>query len=308
MRPRYTADYKTLLWLALASVNAAVIWFLPHARIFLVPVACYFALCAGLVAHNHNHCPTFKSRRLNDLLNHWATIFYGFAAFNWIPTHNNNHHKFTNAPRDATITWRFSNKHNALVAFTYPFVSMVSQAPLISAYVKEMKTRKPAHHRQIMIQLALCWGLPIALTLVDWRAAVAALWIPRFASLYLIIYFNYGQHVHCDPYSKWNHSRSFTSPVLNFLLFNNGYHSVHHLKAGAHWSLTPKMHEQFGGNIDPVLNVKSFWVWAIKQYILSPFIPSLGTQQIGRAPFDPPPKVETVESVGEAEIGELHTA
>jgi fatty acid desaturase len=171
------------------------------------------------------------------------------------------------------------------------------QAPLINAYVKAVRHSKPAHYRQVMLQLLICWAVPIALTLVDWRAALYALWIPRFASLYLIIYFNYGQHVHCDPYSKWNHSRSFTSPILNFLLFNNGFHSVHHMKTGTHWSLLPAMHARFGGNIHPALNVRSFWVWAFKQYVVAPFAPKYGTQQIGRAPFDPPPEFNEVEEI-----------
>ena len=40
--------------------------------------------------------------------------------------------------------------------------------------------------------------------------------------------FNYDQHAHANPFSEYDHSRSFTSPILNFLLFNNGYHFVHH--------------------------------------------------------------------------------
>ena len=33
MKPRYAADYKTLLWLGMASANAIAIWFIPKARI-----------------------------------------------------------------------------------------------------------------------------------------------------------------------------------------------------------------------------------------------------------------------------------
>lgn len=284
MRPRYAADYKTLLWLALAGVNVAAMWFRPQLRPYLLPLACYFALAAGIIAHNHNHCPTFKSRTANDLLNHLATLFYGFAAFNWIPTHNLNHHKFQNARGDATITWRYSAKHNLLTAITYPFVSMAFQAPLIDRYVKESRTKRPRMYRSIMVQLVLCWGLPIALTFVDWRATVWAFWIPRFFSLYAICYFNYGQHVHTDPKSQWNHSRNFTSPVLNFLLFNNGYHTIHHMQAGSHWSVAKEKHDEIAANIDPSLNQPSLFVWMLKSYVFSIVAPSVGTHQVGAAP------------------------
>jgi fatty acid desaturase len=272
----------------LATVNAVAIWFWPVARPVLVPLACYFALTAGLVAHNHNHCATFHDRRLNLALNHLATVFYGFAAFNWIPTHNQNHHKFQNALGDATITWRFSNRHNALVAFAYPFVSMVAQIPLIDAYVRKARATKPDQYRDILLQLVICWGLPIVPTLIDWRATVAAIWIPRAFSLYVIIYFNYVQHVHCDPYSEWNHSRSFTGRLTNFLLFNNGFHAVHHMRPGAHWSVLPKLHAEVAHRMDPRVNERSLFLWMVDCYLLAPFDARRGTQQIGRCGADVP--------------------
>jgi fatty acid desaturase len=302
MKPRYAADYMTFLWLAFAAVNLGVIWHFPQTRSYLVPLQCYLALTAGIIAHNHNHCPTFKNRRANDVLNHIATLFYGFAAFNWIPTHNLNHHKFQNAPGDATITWRHSKKHNLVTALSYPFISAAMQAPLIDRYVKESKTKRPAQYRSIMIQLIICWGLPIALMFVDWRSTLITIGIPRLFSLFAIIYFNYGQHIHCDPYSKWNHARNFTGPVLNFLLFNNGFHTVHHMKAGAHWSLAPESHAAVAANIHPDLNQRNFWVWAFKCYVLALFDSKYGTQQIGRAPYDPPAEEQQVTLGSEEEL------
>lgn len=288
MKPRYAADYRTILWLSLAMVNVVVMWMVPAVRWKLLPLQMYFALAAGVIAHNHNHSPTFKNRRANDMLNYVATLFYGFAAFNWIPTHNLNHHKFQNAPGDATITWRYSKKHNLLTAFVYPFVSMAYQVPLIDAYVKQAKEKRPQQYRSIMIQLVICWGLPAVLTLIDWRATVATIWIPRFFSLYTIIYFNWDQHFHCDPYSKWNHSRTFKGKLINFFLFNNGLHTVHHIKAGAHWSTLPKLHAEIEHNIHPDLNIESFSLWFFKVYFVAILFPKYGTQQIGRAPYDPP--------------------
>ena len=31
---------------------------------------------------------------------------------------------------------------------------------------------------------------------------------------------------------------------MNYLLFNNGYHTIHHMKPGVHWSLTKKQHDE----------------------------------------------------------------
>src|SRR3989442_16018493 len=83
---------------------------------YLVLVSCYLALSAGVLAHNHNHCPTFKSRKMNSLLAYWLSLFYGYPTFAWIPTHNLNHHKYVNKAGDATITWRYTNRNDWLVA------------------------------------------------------------------------------------------------------------------------------------------------------------------------------------------------
>ena len=112
--------------------------------------------------------------------------------------------------------------------------------------------------------------------------------LPALFALWTIMFFNYIQHVHTDPWSEHNHSRSWISPLLNFLLFNNGYHSAHHEMAGAHWSTLPELHARLAPDIDPRLNEQSFWWFCLRNYLLAPLFPSLGTHQIGRAPFDVP--------------------
>ena len=116
-----------------------------------------------------------------------------------------------------------------------------------------------------------------------WAFTVA---LPAVFALWTVHLFNYEQHVHTDPWSKYNHSRNFVSPVLNFLLFNNGYHAAHHEHAGSHWSLLPKLDAPLAPHMDPSLRQQSVWWYWLKQYLLSPLFPSLGTKQLGRAPFD----------------------
>lgn len=40
------------------------------------------------------------------------------------------------------------------------------------------------------------------------------------------------QHDGCDENSKYNFSRNFVGKWFNFLLFNNGYHTIHHMSPG----------------------------------------------------------------------------
>jgi fatty acid desaturase len=297
MRPRYTADYRTLLWLLFMPAIAFVEYLDPSLIKWMWPVSFYLALAAGVIAHNHNHCPTFKNRRINALFANWISIFYGYPTFAWIPTHNLNHHKFVNKAGDATITWRFTNSNNALVAATYFFVSSYYQAGPTREYIRKAKATNKKLYRTIVTQYCVFVGAHVSLLsaaialhglrrgLYVWGLAFAA---PAFFALWTIMLFNYVQHVHTDPWSRHDHSRSFDGRLLNFLLFNNGYHAAHHENAGVHWSELPALHAKLAPNIHRDLVCRSFFWWVTKHLILSIFVPSFRTKQIGRAPFDPP--------------------
>jgi fatty acid desaturase len=98
------------------------------------------------------------------------------------------------------------------------------------------------------------------------------------------------QHVHTDPWSEHNHSRNFTGALFNLLTFNAGYHTVHHDQPGAHWSTHPEAHARIAHHIHPELQPDNFLSWCMRSYVLSLVSPRFGTQQIGRAPFEPPPE------------------
>ncbi|HSP78471.1 MAG TPA: fatty acid desaturase [Myxococcaceae bacterium] len=264
---------------------------------FLSPLGCYLALSAGVIAHNHNHCPTFKNRRLNGWMGVWLSIFYGYPTFAWVPTHNLNHHKYVNKPGDATITWRYTDKHNAWVAFTYFFVSSYWQSDPIKQYIRKARQTNPRLFRSIVSQYVLWAGIHLSLLglacvlhgpLGGLKVWGFAFLLPALFALWTIMFFNYIQHVHTDPWSEHNHSRSFHGRAINFLLFNNGLHAAHHEMPGAHWSTLPEVHAKLAPHIHPELNLPGFFAWCFRCYVLAPFFPHLGTRQIGRAPFDVP--------------------
>jgi beta-carotene hydroxylase len=294
---RYSADRRTLLWCAAMPVVALSMYVKPGLIPYLSPLACYLALAAGVMAHNHNHCPTFKNRKLNDVFGMYLSVFYGYPTFAWIPTHNLNHHKYVNKAGDATITWRYTNNHNWWVASTYFYVSSYFQSDPIKAFIRKARTNNPTLYRQIITQYVV-WGgthvllLGLAIALFGgWAGArvwVFAFGLPAFFALWTIMLFNYIQHVHTDPWSEHNHSRTFTSKAMNYLLFNNALHTVHHEQPGAHWSTLPEAHAKIEAQIHPALKPNSFFAWCFDSYVLALFSPRFGTQQVGRAPFAPP--------------------
>ncbi len=293
---RYRADWRTLAWVGLTALVASV-QLATHPVPYLLPLTCYLALSAGVIAHNHNHCPTFRRRAVNNVFANCLSIFYGYPTFAWIPTHNLNHHKFTNREGDATITWRYTNENNVLVASTYFFVSSYFQGDVIKAYIRNARSENPRTFRLIVSQYVAWAGGHVVLLGIAcarfglWRGIAAWVLIfgcPALFALWTIMLFNYVQHVHTDPWSKHNHSRTFVGKVLNFFLFNNAFHTAHHETPGAHWSTLPKLHAQIESEVDARLRTKSFAWWCFRNYVLGSLSPRWRTRQIGRAPFDPP--------------------
>src|SRR6187402_3209569 len=129
MLPRFAADYRTLLWTMVLTPGLVALQF---ARPDLVPylfwVSCYLALACGVIAHNHNHCPTFKAKQANQLFGNWISVFYGYP----------------------TIAWRYTNSHNVLVAASYFFVSSYFQSDPIKAFISKAKASNPSLYRRII--------------------------------------------------------------------------------------------------------------------------------------------------------------
>ncbi|MBM4005125.1 MAG: fatty acid desaturase [Planctomycetes bacterium] len=309
---RNKADWRPLAWLAMAAGLLAVEYTWSHLVFYLFWLNCYFAITAGVIAHNHNHCPIFAGKRWNGLLGHVLSFFYGYPTFVWVPTHNLNHHKHVNRAGDATITWRITDRHNLFVAVTYFFVSVYHQSFPIKAFIRKAKATNPQLHRRIQWQYVIwlsAWlfMLLVGINLHGLRRG-AVLWglsigLPALCSVWVITFFNYEQHVHTDPWSKHNHSRNFTGSLLNYLLFNNGFHGVHHDQPALHWSKLPAAHGRIAAHIDPVLNQPSLPIYCVRQFLLAPIWHSLGTRQVGRAPYDARGS-RTSLACDESELGE----
>jgi fatty acid desaturase len=93
-----------------------------------------------------------------------------------------------------------------------------------------------------------------------------AIGLPALLGNYWMMLTNYLQHIECDPASTSAHSRNFVSPLWNWFVFDNGYHSVHHDQPGLHWSRYRELHQQSLGRIEPSLNQDFIVAYALRRY------------------------------------------
>jgi fatty acid desaturase len=278
MRLRISADWRAVLWVFGLMPAAALAQFLrPGLAGWMLPISMYLAYSAGVLAHNHNHLPVFVSRRANAIYSSVLSFFYGYPTFGWIPTHNENHHRYVNREGDVTATWRHTRRNTAWAAFTYFFRSAAWQAPLIAAYLRRVHKRSTKAWAWLLGQYVIVFGghlvaCAVAMRLHGVRTGAlvyfSALGIPAFGALWGLMFTNYLQHIDCDPASKWNHSRNFDSRWMNFLVFDNGFHTVHHDRAVLHWSHARAAHEAIVDRIDPRLNESSIAGYCWKTYVL----------------------------------------
>ena len=235
------------------------------------------SVSVAIIAHNHNHVPMWKARFLNILTDYWLTLFYGFPAFGWIPTHNKNHHSLNNKKGDYTITYRVTEKNNLFSLLSYPSVSSYFQQEPIANHLKTLwRSNRPKFYLAASQYLVLGLFYAVAIFVWNWKKAFLYILIPHQVSLFSILIFNYVQHVHADEESEYNHARNFTG-LINLMLFNNGYHTIHHEAPGIHWSRIPAAQNKIEHLIDPSLNERSFWWYMLRVYLLAPFHSSFAT-------------------------------
>jgi fatty acid desaturase len=268
---RYPADRRTLGFLA--SYAALVIgqWvYAPSGALgwTLVAVTCVVSWICAVIAHNTVHCPVFERRALNKAFQVWVSLSYGFPISDYLPGHNLSHHRFTQQREDVMRTTHVRMRWNLLNFLLF----MPAVAPGVvrgnALFRRVMAGRAVAWKQQMILEAAAVWSVKLICLLIDWRKALLYVFLPHFFANWGIISVNYVQHDGCDAEHPANHSRNFVGRAFNWWTLNNGYHGVHHMVPGKHWSLLPEAHgELVKPHIDPRLDQASLLVYCWKAFI-----------------------------------------
>lgn len=268
---RYAADVRTLLYLAFTALLSVVNWRLGYVHPVLYPVTCFMFFTTAVISHNHNHLSMWKNRGANLVTSWVIALFYGHPAIGWVPTHNQVHHKLNNKPGDSSRSPKVFQKNHLLALLIYPTLTSMVQTKEINAFIRGLWKKDRTAFWMAISEYVMFFGTMIVLFVIDWKKALIFFFIPQQIALFCIQAVNYLQHIEADENSEWNHSRNFVSRTLNVLLFNNGYHTVHHWKPGLHWSLTPKLHAEVAPKIHPELLVRSWLGYFFYTYFVRPF-------------------------------------
>jgi fatty acid desaturase len=266
---RYAADARQLATVAIHVALLAGMYFVPRLRTLpLLGVACVSSFLTAVVNHNALHQPLFRAPRLNR----WFRYVLSFAALYPVtanvPAHNVVHHRFED---DGQPDWA----DPLLVGFRWNLLNLLHfpnlAGPITFAGVQRWMAR--AGHgelnKQYARESAFAFGLTALLLVNDFWTGLFFVVVPQLSGARWFLRINLIQHDGCDPKSAWNHSRNFVGRTLNWLMFNNGYHTLHHERAGLHWTELPEAHRAIAANIDARLEQPSLVAYLIRTYVLT---------------------------------------
>jgi fatty acid desaturase len=259
------------------QVGIVVTYYALLASMYLVPscrnvgflaAACAFSFLTAVVNHNNLHQGMFTSSRANALFRLVLSFAALYPVSANIPAHNLVHHRFSD---DGNPDWadvgavRF--RWNLLNLLHFPNVA----GPVTFAGVVRWKSLqgKTAFRRQYAMESAFAFGSTALLLLHDFWTTLFFVVVPQLWGARWFLRINLIQHDGCDMASRWNHSRNFVGRVFNWFMLNNGYHTIHHNRAGLHWTALPSAHRaEVASRIDAALDERSMIGYLVRTYLL----------------------------------------
>jgi fatty acid desaturase len=266
---RHRADGRQLAIVGGYLVLLASLYFVPASRnVVSFVAACALSFLAAVVNHNHLHRGIFRSRIANDAFRLVLSFASLYPVSTNVPAHNLVHHRFEDDGRpDWADPQQVRFRWNLLNLLHFPNVAGPVTFDGVTRW-KAMRGRG-AFRRQHLLESAFAFGLTALLLVHDFWAGLFFVVVPQLWGARCFLRINVLQHDGCDTASEWNHSRNFVGRVFNWFMMNAGFHTMHHRRAGLHWTELPRAHaEEVAPRIDPRLVERSMIGYLLRTYVL----------------------------------------
>lgn len=227
--------YFGLLTVALTT-NWIEHWYLAVPMIVVLWLLNY-SLTIG-VLHMHAHRPLFLGPKANRVVD----VLCGFPSFlsatEMRAVHVQNHHKFDDGPDDVTSTL---TRERGLRALWYwaRYGVIVKRYTIQKVFASGASTMWRRRRSAVTIDLGLVVGAAVTLTFLFPGRMLLAYWVPFVLTQLTTGYFAWLTHAPARGLEGASSSINTVGNVLNFFIFNQGYHSIHHRYPGIHWTEIP---------------------------------------------------------------------
>ena len=271
LRLKYASDWRAIAFVVMTYALFLLPLFLQIPVLFAwiwVAFSGLFCFCVGVIAHNHMHSPIFQHQWHNQWFNVVLTPVMGHTATQIVIPHNYNHHAYHGGTQDWSSP-EFAGAGIGIVRLIRYWIKMLKNAG--RGTHREDVPPLPSHLEQSLpVEKRALLGFVVIVLAIAPLKALLFIGLPWIIGILCMLGINLIQHDGCDAQSRFNHSRNFMGRLSNWFFFNNGYHTIHHLKPTLHWSLLPEAHNRLvKPYITSELEVKSILNFLLTQYLFS---------------------------------------
>mmetsp|Transcript_15612 Transcript_15612/g.26847 ORF Transcript_15612/g.26847 Transcript_15612/m.26847 type:complete len:311 (+) Transcript_15612:27-959(+) len=246
---RWAADVRMLAFETIYFVSTYLAWNYIPATFSFLAIATFlwlwgWSFVGAVAVHNCVHTPPFKSSTANRVWKIVLTLTIGLPVSTYVPGHNFSHHKYIESRRDIMRTVQMTYDWNLLnLLLFFPAIFAQTQRNDMR-YFKAQRQLGREIWLDFRNEMIVWWGVYIMLAMLDVSKFWWWVFLPHLLAKDCIVSLNMLQHDCCDPHHRYNFARNFVGDTLNFFCYNNGYHTIHHMYPGKHWSTLKEEHEK----------------------------------------------------------------
>ncbi|HYM95018.1 MAG TPA: fatty acid desaturase [Chitinophagaceae bacterium] len=232
------------------------IWWWMAAFIYFYFSQFYFKGPFGLMLHCLSHRKTFKIhlKLITKYINWFVCPFFGHLGDGYFSHHVGMHHIEDNMPDDASSTMKY--QRDSLKDFLKYWIRfMLTGVRDTFFYLLNKKRRKL--YMQLTYNEIFFWVIAAAVCFVNLKATLMIFIIPVLFARLVMMIGNWTQHAFVDPDEPGNDLASTitcVNTIYNHKCWNDGYHTMHHIRPGAHYTEYPLI---FRENISRIVTNKT---------------------------------------------------
>jgi len=212
----------------------------------------------GLMLHNITHRRLFK-KSTSNWLNKYITWFicplFGQVPESYFAHHIGMHHVENNLEDDSSTTMPY--QRDSVKDFLKYYAHFVAHGAT-STFLYLFRRKKTKYYVPLSSGQIILYIVCVGLSFVSFKATLWVFWIPMIFSRLVMMLGNWTQHAFIDPQEPSNAYKSTFNCIntgYNHTCWNDGYHLIHHLKPGMHYTEMPHVFLQVK---DTMANQKSF--------------------------------------------------
>lgn len=196
-----------------------------------------YSLSIG-VLHMHTHRPLFVAARPNRLVDLACCIPMWLSAAEMRTVHVLNHHRYDDGPGDVTSTLTMEKGRRA-IWYWLRYGSVVKGFTAKQIFAKDASRSSRKRRVPFVLDLAIVATGVTTLTVLFPLRMMVFYWLPFVVIQITSGYFAWLTHAPARGYDDASSSINTVGNILNFFIFNQGYHTVHHRYPGIHWTEIP---------------------------------------------------------------------